>query len=524
MRNRAAAVLILLLTACLLGTACGAAPSNRPEVAIDYGPPPAGPGPDTEAGALPELDVPQVEMGWQDCTTTVLGHYELQEETPGLTLECASFTVPADPSGQVAEWLNIGLTRARMEGTSTGAAPLVLTTGTSQPSSRALAAMAASAGPILEERPIVAIDRRGTGLSDRVSCFTRAIEEQQLDLGAGPGRDPVDAATTVGRDSTLGCTDHIDPMETLFSAANAAADLEALRTHWGVDRLALAGIGDGATVALAYASMFPGHLSRLILDSVPAMPGGTPTLPGSEAMTTAEQQAQGAEAALTVLASHCLAIDCALGPDLLSELRALLSRAAEGQVWPLTPGALVSTITGVLGDNAGTATERMDRLIGALEAARNGSPAELVELSFAVQAFTGDDGQFVGRCSDITTRAVPENVREVLEQWNSDYPHVGETLALRQLLCVAWPALDPIELPSEISAPVLLAEGANDAWVGDGTAADLRGPLQAGGAPTYLLRWQGTGHGVVLHSECGANIAAAMITTGALPADNTCPA
>lgn len=524
MRNRTTVILTLVAAACLLASACGAAPSNRPEVAVDYGPPPARGAEETPAGAPPELEAPVNEMQWRECTPTVLGHYNLAEDIPGVTLECATFAVPADPAGRVAEWLNMGLTRATLPDTPTDAAPLVLTTGATQPASRALATMADTAGAILEERPIIAMDRRGTGLSDRISCFTRVLQEQQLDLGAGMGRDPVDAATTVGRESTLGCTDHIDPMETLFTAANAATDLEALREYWGVDRLALAGIGNGASVALAYASMFPGKLSRLILDSPPALPGSPPGLPGSDSVTAARQQAEGAERALETLASYCLSVQCALAPDPLVEIGALIERAGAGQLWPLTPGAIVTSIVGALGESSGAANERMDRLLDTLAAAREGDPSELVQLSFAMQAITADDGLFVGQCSDTTTRAVPETLRDTLGEWDSDYPHVGEVLALRQLLCVPWPALDPIELPSELLAPVLLAEGANDPWAGSGTHADLRGPLLASGAATYQVRWQGTGHGVLLHSQCGAQIVATMVTQGVVPTDNTCPA
>ncbi|WP_049793697.1 alpha/beta hydrolase [Hoyosella subflava] len=518
-------MLALLLGACLFASACGAVPSNRPDVAIDYGPPPAGTRDDPIDGTPPELEAPQTAMRWQDCTATVLAHYNLDIDLPGVTLECVSFAVPSDPDGQVAEWLNIGLTRARLAETPEDVAPLVLTTGASQPASRALATMVETSGAILAERPIVAVDRRGTGLSDRVSCFTRALEEQQIDLGAGtPGRDPVDAAATVGRDSTLACTDHIEPLETLFTATNAAHDLDALRDFWGVDTLAVAGVGNGAVVALAYAALFPSGVSRLVIDSAPAVAESGPSMPGADSLAVAAQQAEGAEAALGTFGSYCQSIDCPLGPDPLGEIRSLLERAATGEAGPLTPGAVVTAILGSLGESSEPPNDRMERLAQELAAARGGTADGLIQLSYDMHSIMGDDGQFIGQCSDATTRAVPENIRELLDGWRSDYPHVGEVLALRQLLCAAWPAIDPVELPDELSAPTLLAEGENDPWSGRGTSADLRGSLLASGAPTFRLGWQGMGHGVLLHSQCGAQLIAAMITNGRVPEDNTCPA
>jgi proline iminopeptidase len=64
----------------------------------------------------------------------------------------------------------------------------------------------------------------------------------------GGGRSPV------ARDVAVGWTEHV-------------ADLEALRTTWGLERLALAGYSWGGLLALLYAVSHPGRVGRLALIS-----------------------------------------------------------------------------------------------------------------------------------------------------------------------------------------------------------------------------------------------------------------
>jgi proline iminopeptidase len=65
----------------------------------------------------------------------------------------------------------------------------------------------------------------------------------------GGGRSPV------ARGAPVGWTEHV-------------ADLEALRAHWGFDRLTLAGYSWGGLLALLYALAHPGRVNRLALVSL----------------------------------------------------------------------------------------------------------------------------------------------------------------------------------------------------------------------------------------------------------------
>jgi len=64
----------------------------------------------------------------------------------------------------------------------------------------------------------------------------------------GGGRSPV------GREDPVGWQEHV-------------ADLEALREHWGLSRMTLAGYSWGGLLAMLYAARYPGRVERLALVS-----------------------------------------------------------------------------------------------------------------------------------------------------------------------------------------------------------------------------------------------------------------
>src|SRR5690606_40847795 len=113
--------------------------------------------------------------------------------------------------------------------------------------------------------------------------------------------DAPERVADLGRQATVSCTDYLQPQQLMFGASHAADDIERLRQAWGVDRIGLLGVGNGATVALAYAAAYPGAVGRLVLDS--------PAAATADAELMAESQARGAEAAVDAFARQCTALD-----------------------------------------------------------------------------------------------------------------------------------------------------------------------------------------------------------------------
>lgn len=200
----------------------------------------------------------------------------------------------------------------------------MFTTGSDLPSSTQLPVWLAHAGiDVLRSHPIVAVDRRGMGMSSPIDCrdhFDRDEMRDQAQFQAGD--DPVANLSDISNTATTDCTDAIAPGESAYDNTHAASDIERLRKLWDVPALAFVGIGNGTQVALAYAASRPDNVARLILDSPIAL--------GVSAEAAAEQQVQGQQAALDAFAAQCVAVNCALGSDPKGAVSALLSAARSG--------------------------------------------------------------------------------------------------------------------------------------------------------------------------------------------------
>src|ERR1700722_9022436 len=289
-RHTAITTSLIVVTALLAGCAPGLA--ANPRFATNAGARPQGKAAKTTApNAPPPIAKPKNDLPWHDGT---------------------------------AGTLSIGVMRARSAQTPGDAGPLVFTTGSDLPSSLQLAVWLARAGAdVLQKHPIVAIDRRGMGSSspaDRADQFDRQEIHDQAQFQAG--NDPVANLADIVQNATTGCTDTIAPGDSAYDNTHAATDIERLRSTWDVPALALIGIGNGAQVALSYASAHPDRVARLVLDSPVAL--------GVGAEAAAEQKVKGQEAALDAFAAQCAAVNCPLGPDPKGAVSSMLADARAG--------------------------------------------------------------------------------------------------------------------------------------------------------------------------------------------------
>ncbi len=168
--------------------------------------------------------------------------------------------------------------------------------------------LARAGADVLQKHPIVAVDRRGMGTSSPVDCldqFDRQEIHDQAQFQAG--NDPVANLADIVQNATTSCTDTIAPGDSAYDNTHAATDIERLRSTWDVPALALIGIGNGAQVALSYASSHPDKVARLVLDS-PWRWAWAPRPPPSS-------RSKGQQAALDAFAAQCAAVNCPLGPD-----------------------------------------------------------------------------------------------------------------------------------------------------------------------------------------------------------------
>lgn len=491
-----------------------------PRFATDSGARPQGAATATTApSGPPPIAAPENNLSWRDCTAQLSGDAGVTV-SPGVALDCASFDTDLDALNGGSSTVSIGVVRARSNQTPRDAGPLVFTTGSDLPSSTQLPVWLSQAGAdLLRSHPIVAIDRRGIGMSSPIDCrdhFERQAMREQAQFETGD--DPVANLSTISNTATTDCTDVISPGDSAYDNSHAASDIERLRNLWDVPAVAIIGIGNGAQVALAYAGSRPDRVARLILDS--------PIAVGASAEAAAEQQVKGQQAALDAFAAQCVAVSCALGADPKAAVDELLAAARSGDgPGGLSVAAITSAITTALGFPVGGRVHNTTGLADALTAARSGDINLLSNLINRAATLRDADGQFVSSCSDAVNRPTPDRVRELVVAWGKLYPQFGTVAALNLIKCAHWPSNSPSQPPKNLDVDVLLLGTQNDPIVGlDGVAATAATIINANAASKRVM-WQGIGHGASIYSSCAVPPLVGYLDTGKPPGTDTyCPA
>ena len=170
----------------------------------------------------------------------------------GSILSCGRVIVPIDPTGAVKGSMAIHVELLHTSGPNHGAV-VALAGGPGQAATPLLPDFAATLAPVLRGRDLVVFDQRGTGFSDQLLC--PGLGNHKLpDNGVG------------------GCAQRLGALRPFYTTSDSVADLDAVRRLVGVDKIDLYGVSYGTKVALDYATRFPEHIDRLVLDSV-VLPG-----------------------------------------------------------------------------------------------------------------------------------------------------------------------------------------------------------------------------------------------------------
>ena len=165
---------------------------------------------------------------------------------------CSTLTVPLDYSGRVKGTLKLAVAAGPK-------APrgvlLILTGGPGQPGAPYVGRLASRLGAIASQYRLVMIDQRGTG--------ARALQcpELQRQMGFSDLKPPT-------ADAVRACAAAIGPKRQFFGTDDTVRDLDRLRQALGAGRMTIDGTSYGTYVAERYALAFPGHVAKLVLDSV----------------------------------------------------------------------------------------------------------------------------------------------------------------------------------------------------------------------------------------------------------------
>lgn len=513
-RTRARAATGIAVGALLAVSACAPSPAPTPRYVTDFDKGGGAPSGATDRGPSgPEWRAAAKDtLAWTDCTGRLASRYGTPPAA-NAALQCASLTVEVGDAGAP---MQLALTRARVPGTPDDAAPLVLVGGTEFTGQRALATLASSDAPLLSNRPVVAVERRGIGSSGALDC--RTPEDRAMLRGGGPAGPDLDTRITkIGvsaQKASTTCGDAYAATLTEYTAEAAAEDLESLRTAWDVPALGLLAVGDGSTTALAYAAKHPKQVARLVLDS-PVRYGGTE-------LQRAEDAARGTSAVVDAFAAQC-GPTCALGADPAAAVRRIIDDAAAGRAGDVTDTDVRRAVAVTLGIGPGDRDARIARLATALQGVRSGDAAPLRALLRTADEALGSDGQFVARCSDAVTKASPDQIASSARAWSAQY-RLGAATALDLGVCSAWPTMPAPPKLTDLSVKSVVATSAADPFTARTALDTLSGQLTVVGAQPSAITWAGMGDGAVVRSSCVQKSLTAYLDRLDAPSTRACPA
>ncbi|MQY16283.1 Carboxylesterase A [Streptomyces sp. RB5] len=257
----AAAALALLLP---LSAAACSSPSEEPA------PPPARKGGEPTLPATLTAQSPD----WKSCGAPV-GAPPGQQHPPkrladGTRWECATLTVPVDYAKPGGETMGIALIRARAKSGADRIGSLVFNFGGPGASGvRGLANSAQLFENLRERYDLVGFDPRGVAASSRVRC----LPDKRLDAFFAMDATPDSAAEEKtyldsSRAFNEACDANAGPLLPHIGTADAARDMDLMRTVLGDDKLNYFGFSYGTKLGGVYAHLFPKHVGRMTIDAV----------------------------------------------------------------------------------------------------------------------------------------------------------------------------------------------------------------------------------------------------------------
>jgi pimeloyl-ACP methyl ester carboxylesterase len=231
--------LVVVTALASLSVACSATPAERA-------------GPSTTA------------LAWSDCPDDVVD--------PLSQLQCAPIPVPLDYQDPAGVTIDIMVSRLASADPSTRRGVLLLNPGGPGESGLSQSLDLVDKGlpvSVTNGYDVIGMDTRGIGYSAPISCGFGAA---QAYTGPVPtyasDRTAVAAEAEVVKGIAAQCAAHdVDGRLRHISTANTARDLDRIRVALGEDKISYFGVSYGTALGAAYASMFPDHSDRIVLDS-----------------------------------------------------------------------------------------------------------------------------------------------------------------------------------------------------------------------------------------------------------------
>jgi pimeloyl-ACP methyl ester carboxylesterase len=347
---------------------------------------------------------------------------------------------------------------------------------------------------------LVMFDQRGTGRLGAIRC-------PALQAAVGSSDVAVPPAAAVRQ-----CADSIGPHRRFYSPAETVADIDMLRAALGAATMVVDGISYGTFAAERYALTYPGHVAKLVLDSV---------VPQADPQRTVPFYLTGLQAVARVLRLACQAAP-SCGFDPAQDVAWLVRHGVSGVrlfdmlvtyefIDPTYRDPSPPQVPAGFGD-----------VIGALHAARPGNPAHLDRLLRGLSEAGGSPAEFSSGLHAATF------CTDLRFPWGSDeVPPARRAVALRRATarlttaqvwpfdaataagdgimqtCPDWPATPAAAEPPAGArlppVPVLLLAGDRDlstplAWARQEAALAPRGQLVIVHGAAHSIQSREPGH------------------------------
>lgn len=283
-RLRRAPVTAVIAVLALTVGGCGSPTAKK---ASGAGAPPTTAGP-TTTPAPGVAEAPVRPVSWHACATG---------EGPA-GYQCATVTVPLDPSHPGPATLPLAIDRRPASGPSAGSL-LVNPGGPGASGVDDLPTIVAMLSPALTGHfDIVGFDPPGVGHSDPVTCLSNAAFGQYLHLDPSPpGPAGLAGIVAADRQFAAGCAAHSGAVLGQVSTVDAARDMDLIRQALGEAKLTYLGFSYGTLLGATYAQLFGTHVRALVLDGA--------IDPSQGVLAQAQAQAASFDAQFRQLAAAC---------------------------------------------------------------------------------------------------------------------------------------------------------------------------------------------------------------------------
>lgn len=443
--------------------------------------------------------------------------------------DCMLVKVPLDYANPTGETVELNVSRLSMGDHDLGS--LFVNPGGPGGSAFDYAKVAESvvSPEVLKHYDVIGVDPRGVVHSSPIVCLTDKQKDVLAAIDSTPD-SPQEVKELEVESAQLreGCAASESPLFGRMGTADAARDLDIVRAVVGDPAFNYLGKSYGTYLGQVYAELFPANVGRMVLDGV--LPAST------DLVETTRMQAVALEKELQNFAQACSESDqCpwqGSAEQIVTQIQQWLVNLDAN---PLV-GTDGRTLTQALAQSAVLSylyfpPGDYEALIPALSSAVTKSqPDGLLKLwdqrsdrdAQGHYANNGLESFYSVTCTDRPYLGTVDDIAGLVQQWSTEAPTFGPTLAWGLLACSGWPAKasEPVtDVTAPGSAPILVVGTTHDPATPYAWAQQVAGELENAG----LLTWDAHQHTAYSRgSSCIDEHINSYLLTGKLPVQQTC--